>query len=93
MLINDGVVASERTWEIWEKKKKKKKKRCLFIIFFRTKNIFIFEYLRNLCIFKYIHIDDRHNKVIRKVTMSFTGCVSHPTSFFTLSFTGCLTPN
>jgi hypothetical protein len=29
MLINDGVVASERTWEIWEKKKQKKNAACL----------------------------------------------------------------
>jgi len=39
----------------------------LFTIFFRTKNIFILNIYRNLCIFKYIHIDDRHFSDIVKL--------------------------
>jgi hypothetical protein len=51
MLINDEVLASEHTYKIL----KKKKKTLLVTIFFTTKNIFIFDYLHHLCIFKYTY--------------------------------------
>ncbi len=68
MLINDGVLASERTWKIWEKKKKNT---LLVTIFFTTKNIFILN-IYVMYVFLNVHIDDYHFSNITKLKKKST---------------------